>query len=241
MDELDNNLITDHSDNDIIKQAPGCKLVKVGIKNGNIAENTLGENMLCNGVQNLGNLSGDVQEQAQQEDEKEETKLAISEESKIEPVHDTCCNNRNKEIVPGEVGNAGTENSMSSVISSSCPTARTTSVSVTQASLDPMMDLSSANSIFMQARPSNIEPLYTSKQLPRYLQDSLTESLSKITIQDEKYSEEQEIQFADYTSEGQLPDLTELITKDLSEPYSIYTYRYFLHNWPHLSFLVSVH
>ncbi|EDO48600.1 predicted protein [Nematostella vectensis] len=28
-----------------------------------------------------------------------------------------------------------------------------------------------------------------------------------------------------------------LITKDLSEPYSIYTYRYFIHNWPNLCFL----
>lgn len=32
--------------------------------------------------------------------------------------------------------------------------------------------------------------------------------------------------------------MTDLITKDLSEPYSIYTYRYFLHTWPQLSFLV---
>ena len=28
-----------------------------------------------------------------------------------------------------------------------------------------------------------------------------------------------------------------LIARDLSEPYSVYTYRYFLHNWPHLSFI----
>jgi len=28
-----------------------------------------------------------------------------------------------------------------------------------------------------------------------------------------------------------------LIQKDLSEPYSIYTYRYFIHNWPKLCFL----
>ncbi|KAA0202249.1 hypothetical protein HAZT_HAZT007915 [Hyalella azteca] len=31
-----------------------------------------------------------------------------------------------------------------------------------------------------------------------------------------------------------------LIQKDLSEPYSIYTYRYFIHNWPHLCFLALV-
>ncbi|PSC69630.1 N-alpha-acetyltransferase MAK3 [Micractinium conductrix] len=29
-----------------------------------------------------------------------------------------------------------------------------------------------------------------------------------------------------------------LIDNELSEPYSVFTYRYFLHNWPHLCFLV---
>ncbi|XP_022083104.1 uncharacterized protein LOC110975182 isoform X1 [Acanthaster planci] len=40
-----------------------------------------------------------------------------------------------------------------------------------------------------------------------------------------------------YKSELQMPDIMRLITKDLSEPYSIYTYRYFIHNWPQLCFL----
>lgn len=40
-----------------------------------------------------------------------------------------------------------------------------------------------------------------------------------------------------YESELQMPDIMRLITKDLSEPYSIYTYRYFIHNWPKLCFL----
>lgn len=43
-----------------------------------------------------------------------------------------------------------------------------------------------------------------------------------------------------YESELQMPDIMRLIQKDLSEPYSIYTYRYFIHNWPKLCFLVSV-
>jgi peptide alpha-N-acetyltransferase len=34
-----------------------------------------------------------------------------------------------------------------------------------------------------------------------------------------------------------LPDILALIEKDLSEPYSVYTYRYFLHQWPHLTIL----
>lgn len=48
------------------------------------------------------------------------------------------------------------------------------------------------------------------------------------------------IDFVNYESERQMPDIMRLIQKDLSEPYSIYTYRYFIHNWPHLCFLVSL-
>jgi len=45
------------------------------------------------------------------------------------------------------------------------------------------------------------------------------------------------IDYVTYESEKQMPDIMRLIQKDLSEPYSIYTYRYFIHNWPHLCFL----
>jgi peptide alpha-N-acetyltransferase len=33
-------------------------------------------------------------------------------------------------------------------------------------------------------------------------------------------------------------DIVKLIEADLSEPYSIYTYRYFINNWPSLTILV---
>ncbi|KAK6621345.1 N-alpha-acetyltransferase 30 [Polyplax serrata] len=49
-----------------------------------------------------------------------------------------------------------------------------------------------------------------------------------------------EIEYVSYRSELQMPDIMRLIQKDLSEPYSIYTYRYFIHNWPKLCFL-AVH
>lgn len=45
------------------------------------------------------------------------------------------------------------------------------------------------------------------------------------------------IRILPYQDETQINDIMRLITKDLSEPYSIYTYRYFLHNWPEYSFL----
>jgi len=46
-----------------------------------------------------------------------------------------------------------------------------------------------------------------------------------------------EIRYECYESELQMPDIMRLIQADLSEPYSIYTYRYFIHNWPNLCFL----
>jgi peptide alpha-N-acetyltransferase len=40
------------------------------------------------------------------------------------------------------------------------------------------------------------------------------------------------ISYVDYTDEAMLPDIQRLVSRDLSEPYSVYTYRYFLHNCP---------
>lgn len=47
------------------------------------------------------------------------------------------------------------------------------------------------------------------------------------------------VKYVCYKNEQQMTDIMRLIQKDLSEPYSIYTYRYFIHNWPKLCFLVS--
>ena len=43
-----------------------------------------------------------------------------------------------------------------------------------------------------------------------------------------------DIIYVDYTDESMLQDIQILVAKDLSEPYSVFTYRYFLHNWPNL-------
>lgn len=50
-----------------------------------------------------------------------------------------------------------------------------------------------------------------------------------------------ELQFVQYQHalESQyLPAIRALISKDLSEPYSIYVYRYFLYQWAHLCYMV---
>ena len=51
-------------------------------------------------------------------------------------------------------------------------------------------------------------------------------------------SDDYEIEYVDYTDESLLADIQRLVAADLSEPYSIYTYRYFLHNWPNLCICV---
>ena len=41
-----------------------------------------------------------------------------------------------------------------------------------------------------------------------------------------------------YKDESDLPTIVSMISADLSEPYSIYVYRYFIHQWPELCFVV---
>lgn len=51
-----------------------------------------------------------------------------------------------------------------------------------------------------------------------------------------------ELQYIQYDPDKEAQYLTairELISKDLSEPYSIYVYRYFLYQWADLCYMVS--
>ncbi|KAF8341820.1 acyl-CoA N-acyltransferase, partial [Amanita rubescens] len=45
------------------------------------------------------------------------------------------------------------------------------------------------------------------------------------------------ILYRPYNGETDLSHIMALVQSELSEPYVIYTFRYFLHQWPHLSFL----
>lgn len=81
-------------------------------------------------------------------------------------------------------------------------------------------------------------------------QSNYDPSTTNMSTPEEKESSEQagtsdtseksiNLTYVGYESELQMEAIMALITKDLSEPYSIYTYRYFIHNWPKLCFLVS--
>lgn len=59
------------------------------------------------------------------------------------------------------------------------------------------------------------------------------------SLDTQEQSPQDDIDIISYESELQMPEIMRLIQKDLSEPYSIYTYRYFIHNWPKLCFLAS--
>ncbi|XP_014498303.2 N-alpha-acetyltransferase MAK3 [Vigna radiata var. radiata] len=49
--------------------------------------------------------------------------------------------------------------------------------------------------------------------------------------------EASEIEYVSYGGEHHLPLIMNLVDQELSEPYSIFTYRYFVYLWPQLSFL----
>lgn len=53
-------------------------------------------------------------------------------------------------------------------------------------------------------------------------------------------SELQYVQYEPSKEEQQLPSIRQLISKDLSEPYSIYVYRYFLYQWGDLCYMVDI-
>jgi peptide alpha-N-acetyltransferase len=48
------------------------------------------------------------------------------------------------------------------------------------------------------------------------------------------------VQYESTQEEQHLPAIRQLISKDLSEPYSIYVYRYFLYQWGDLCYMVPL-
>ena len=49
------------------------------------------------------------------------------------------------------------------------------------------------------------------------------------------------VEYLTWNDETELAEIMNLIEKDLSEPYSIYTYRYFIRTWPNLCIIVIDH
>ena len=83
-----------------------------------------------------------------------------------------------------------------------------------------------------------VDSNFAQKTFSGDLKDTCTSDCDTNKVESHEETES-EINYVVYKSELQMRDIMTLITKDLSEPYSIYTYRYFIHNWPKLCFLVS--
>jgi peptide alpha-N-acetyltransferase len=45
---------------------------------------------------------------------------------------------------------------------------------------------------------------------------------------------DQDLIYVSYSDEEMMPDVQRLVSADLSEPYSVFVYRYFLNQWPEL-------
>ncbi|CAF2094384.1 unnamed protein product [Rotaria magnacalcarata] len=108
-----------------------------------------------------------------------------------------------------------------------------------------MESISIANSIDYQIESSNNtttidypnEPSNENQSALKLNNDAeLILKLNNLLLDD---GNDSEIYYHSYRSENEMSSIMSLISGTLSEPYSIYTYRYFIHNWPDLCFLCS--
>lgn len=82
----------------------------------------------------------------------------------------------------------------------------------------------------------NHQPSTSSASMPATEMDGPIVPKSALSVKSIK-TDTVEVTFKEYENELQMPDIMRVIQRELSEPYSIYTYRYFIHNWPKLCFL----
>ncbi|KAL3526219.1 hypothetical protein ACH5RR_014591 [Cinchona calisaya] len=67
--------------------------------------------------------------------------------------------------------------------------------------------------------------------------DDEAEGLGLPRIEAKRYLQGSGVEYVSYGGEHHLPLIMNLVDQELSEPYSIFTYRYFVYLWPQLSFL----
>lgn len=68
-------------------------------------------------------------------------------------------------------------------------------------------------------------------------EEGAMEGIADQATEEEEFGSE-EIEYVSYGGEQHLPLVMKLVDEELSEPYSIFTYRYFVYIWPNLTFLV---
>uniref|UniRef100_A0AC34RKR3 N-acetyltransferase domain-containing protein n=1 Tax=Panagrolaimus sp. JU765 TaxID=591449 RepID=A0AC34RKR3_9BILA len=79
----------------------------------------------------------------------------------------------------------------------------------------------------------------STQTIPNPISTMTSETLPETSEMNCEPTENSIITFETFKDETQMPDIMRVITKELSEPYSIYTYRYFIKNWPELCLLAK--
>ncbi|KRY41749.1 N-alpha-acetyltransferase 30 [Trichinella spiralis] len=87
------------------------------------------------------------------------------------------------------------------------------------------------------AKLENLIEEFESHSLGEEMENSDCLKLDDLSLTCDNSFSSKGIRIVQYLNETQLPSIMEMVSNDLSEPYTIYTFRYFLHTWPHLCFL----
>lgn len=149
--------------------------------------------------------------------------------------------------LPGSIGNEGVHNNVNNILSSHQTTTNDHPTCVNGCEKLPASAVVASESTACPPKCKTPPPpkLTELEPLPPPPQTSTTESLEQqeqvppptASSSSSTSTSAIEIEYKEYESELQMPDIIRLIQGDLSEPYSIYTYRYFIHNWPKLCLL----
>lgn len=110
--------------------------------------------------------------------------------------------------------------------------------------MNPTTDSRTSSSvIFPHASPLSASELKAHRDRRRNRQSEKETEMESSSHEEDSEGkvefEASEVEYTSYGGEHHLPLIMGLVDQELSEPYSIFTYRYFVYLWPQLSFLVS--
>jgi hypothetical protein len=106
------------------------------------------------------------------------------------------------------------------------------------------MDLICPNNVAKSGRAPHMRSIFPFRHSELLLRHSLARrihiptDMAESTATTTDASELEYVQYEPAKEEQYLPAIRQLISKDLSEPYSIYVYRYFLYQWGDLCYMV---
>jgi len=106
--------------------------------------------------------------------------------------------------------------------------------------LDDKINVDDVTSCACSLQPTELADNLSGLSIINDVNVSSTVPFDDSVVATQTETEDSKIEYIVYESERQMEAIMQLITKDLSEPYSIYTYRYFIHNWPKLCYLVRI-